>query len=246
MFTLDNVMKMRISQGVWITTRKAEVLTPTDEDFLWYMGYLGASNPEQLLNIIVFIVGKGFALRAGQEHRVLRSPPFNSQFRFLCDEDGEIFLRYSEDVGLKTNKGSLKHRKLEPKTVDMYASEYPECCPMRIILKYLSLLPKTCTCNAFYLQPRKKYFAKSWFVNKPAGVNKLRNVVRDICHAARLPGYYTNHSLRSTTATKLYHNNIDEQLIMEITGHRSLAVQSYKRTCGKQRKLASRCIFSKW
>jgi integrase len=37
-----------------------------------------------------------------------------------------------------------------------------------------------------------------------------------------LKGRYTNHSLRATTATRLYQAGVEEQLIMERTGHRSL------------------------
>ena len=40
-FTLDNVMKLRTSQGVGVTVRKAEVSTATDEDLLWSLGILG-------------------------------------------------------------------------------------------------------------------------------------------------------------------------------------------------------------
>ena len=61
---------------------------------------------------------------------------------------------------------------------------------------------------------------------------------------AGIPGFFSNHSLRSTCATSLYHANIGEQVIQEITRHRSLAVRSYKRTCYKQRQIASNCIFS--
>ena len=43
-------------------------------------------------------------------------------------------------------------------------------------------------------------------------------------------GFYTNHSLRATCATRLYENNVDEQLIMEQTGNNSNAVRKYKRT----------------
>ena len=57
-----------------------------------------------------------------------------------------------------------------------------------------------------------------------------------------LPGYYTNHSLRATAATRLYHANFDEQVIQEVTGHRSLAVHEYKRTCPQHRKIASMCV----
>ena len=59
-----------------------------------------------------------------------------------------------------------------------------------------------------------------------------------MCHDAGLPSFYSNDCLRSTSATKLYQNNIDEPLIQEITGHRSLAIHSHKRTSDKQHKMA--------
>ena len=103
-------------------------------------------------------------------------------------------------------------------------TDRPERCPLHVILWYLSLLLKTRTCQAFYLQPHKKFFGKAWFLNRPAGINKLWNVVGEMYKEAGLPGHYTNHSLHSTAAMKMYQNDLDEQLIMEITGHHSLAV----------------------
>ena len=211
---------------------------------MWSLGILGVSNPQQLLNTVVFSVSKGFALRAGKEHQALHGIPFNSQLKFLRDDDREYFLRYTEDIGLKTNKGGMKHKKVEVKCVDLYASDRPERCPLRVILWYLSLLPKTRTCTAFYLQLRRKFFKQSWYLNRPAGINKLRNVVADMCCEAGLPGHYTNHSLCSGSVTKMYQLDLDEQLIMEVTGHRSLAVSSYKCTSQRQRKATSKCIFS--
>ena len=61
-FTLDNTMKARVEAGIGLSVKQAEVLSSTDEDYLWSLGYLGASTPDQLLNTIVFCVGKGFAL----------------------------------------------------------------------------------------------------------------------------------------------------------------------------------------
>ena len=43
---------------------------------------------------------------------------------------------------------------------------------------------------------------------------------------------------------KLNRNDIAEQLIQEITGHRSLALRSYKCTCDQQYKDASNLVFS--
>ena len=174
---------------------------------------------------------------------MLRSIGFNSQFEWLRDESLDVyFLRYTEDIGLKTNKGGIKQQKLDPKIVDIFPIVGSYRCPVRIIGMYLSLLPENRTCNTFYLQPLRNYTPECWYEDRPVGVNKLQKVVKNLCEKGGLPGYYTNHSLRATAATRLYHNNCDEQVIQEITGHRSLAVRSYKRTCQGQRKLASNCV----
>ena len=53
-----------------------------------------------------------------------------------------------------------------------------------------------------------------------------------------IDGFYTNHSLQATTATHLFHYDVDEQLIMERTGHRLTdRVRSYKRLCMKQQQI---------
>ena len=61
-YTLDNLMKLRTLQGIGVSVKKAQVLTATDEDFLWSIGLLGTENPDTLLNTVVFRIGKGFAL----------------------------------------------------------------------------------------------------------------------------------------------------------------------------------------
>ena len=78
------------------------------------------------------------------------------------------------------------------------------------------------------------------YAAQPIGHDKLNGTVARICKAAGVPGFKTNHSLRATAATRLYHAGIDEQIIMETTGHRSLdGVRSYKRTSAQQRKSIS-------
>ena len=50
-------------------------------------------------------------------------------------------------------------------------------------------------------------------------------------------GFHTNYSLQATAATRLFQASVDEQLIMERTGHRTLErVQGYKRTSDNQRE----------
>ena len=114
-------MKLPTSQGVGLKVRKAKFMSHSEEDYLWNMGYLGVDNADKLLNTMVFILGKGSGLRAGKEYQCLRSPPFQSQFEFLHDSDGEIFIRFTEDIGLKTNKGGIKQCKVKPKEVQSIA-----------------------------------------------------------------------------------------------------------------------------
>ena len=74
-------------------------------------------------------------------------------------------------------------------------------------------------------------------------MNTLCNVVKDLCDKGGIPGYFTNHSLRASSCTRMYGNNVEEQIIQEISGHRSLAVRMYKRTSDAQRRKAGRAIF---
>ena len=129
-FTVDNTMKAHVHQGIDLSVRQADVLTATDEDLLWLLGFLGMSHPDQLLNTVIFCVDKGFALRVGKKHQALCGIPFSPQLQFMTDSDREIFLRYSKDVGMKTNKGGLKHHFVDTKTMDLYALTNPERCSL--------------------------------------------------------------------------------------------------------------------
>ena len=150
-------MKRRMSEGVGICVCKADIISYSDEQMLWSMGLLGTENPVQLLNTVVYLLGLYCALRAGKEHRSLRSIPYESQFTFLLDESGKMYFKYVEDLGLKTNKGGLRHRRYSPKIVDVYQVEDVRRCPVRILYKYMSLLPCGRKCKALYLQPKSKF-----------------------------------------------------------------------------------------
>ena len=86
-YTLDNVMKQRNSQLVGYGVRKAEVLSPIDQDILWSIGISGIDYPDQLLSTVVFTIGLSCTLTAGQEHRKLHSIPFRSQFSWHVGDD---------------------------------------------------------------------------------------------------------------------------------------------------------------
>ncbi len=82
-------------------------------------------------------------------------------------------------------------------------------------------------------------------MDSPIGVNTLRNTVKELYAEAGLEGFYSNHSLRSTAATRMYQARIDEQLVCEITGHRSNSVHSYKCTSDHLKRCASQVIMKK-
>ena len=63
-------------------------------------------------------------------------------------------------------------------------------------------------------------------------VKTSREHTREICERnvskCKYPWYYTKHSIRATTATKLFQEGVDEQLIMSRTGHRSVEGKLYE------------------
>ena len=73
-----------------------------------------------------------------------------------------------------------------------------------------------------YLTPISKPKENVWYKTIPIGINTLRSTVSKLCQKGSIDGYKTKQSLRVTAATRLFHESVDEQLIMERTGHRSI------------------------
>lgn len=234
---LDSEMKRLKRDGIRTRGRKADPITPEEEEVLWNKGILGDHNPEALLNAIFYLVGVSFALRSGSEHRALRHP--NCQISVVEPTGKRPYLHYREDSS-KNNPGGLKGRKIKPKEVVQYANVTNTArCPVRLFKLYNSLCPKDRR-EAFYLQPLKRPTKDRWYSINNLGHNPLNNMVKKMCAAAGLGGYRTNHSLRATAATRLFRAGIDEQLIMERTGHRSVdGVRNYKRTSEEQIQVLS-------
>ena len=153
------------------------------------------------------------------------------------------YLRYTEDVS-KNKPGGLKGRKTKPKVVLHHTNEHnPEHCFVALFKLYTKLCPSDRPKDAFYLQPLKKPSPECWFSPKAIGYNKLDATVARLCKDAGISGYQTNHSLRATTATRLYQAGVNEQLVMERMGHQSLdGVRSYKRTSTVQQESISNIL----
>ena len=148
---------------------------------------------------------------------------------------------YQEDPLQKTNQGGLTNKN-SSKTVYVYCASDRRRCPVRLFKKYVGLLPQTRSCRKLYLHCRKAPTPSTWFCDQPYGVNKIKSVVKEICKEGGLEGYFTNHSLRATCASRMYAKNVPEQIIKETTGHRSACVRVYKRTGDHLREAASKTL----
>lgn len=117
--------------------------------------------------------------------------------------------------------------------------------------KYLSLRPKCDNLTPFYLRALNNPKEDCWYTSQPIGRVTLSKVMtnvlgqlpdEDSCGLAVKPKC-TNHSLRVTTASGMFQNNCDEQLILDCTGHCSTAVRAYKRTSSKQLEDVSNILY---
>ena len=85
-----------------------------------------------------------------------------------------------------------------------------------------------------------------WFSKVLCGHNTLQKIVPELMKAAGISGYFTNHSLRASAATRLFEGGVDEQLIMSQTGHVSReGVRAYKQTTTKLSEVTSK-VATEW
>lgn len=107
-FTLENVIKACYSAEIGNSVKQTKFISFQNEDLVQECSILGSSNPLQLVQTAFYLIGIGCALKTGKEHHALRSIGRNSQFSFQVNTDG---VKCIEDLGNKTNKGGLKHKK---------------------------------------------------------------------------------------------------------------------------------------
>ena len=172
---------------------------------------------------------------------------FTTLSETLVENPGEkAYLTYVEDIS-KNRPGGLRGRNTKAKEVIHHANTHnPQRCFVRLFKLYQQLVPENRPDHAFYVQPLKKPTSDCWFSNKPLGHQTLAGTVARLCKQAGITGFKTNHSLRATAATQLYQSGVEEQLVMERTGHRSLdGVRHYKRTSDEQRETISDILNSK-
>ena len=231
--SLDARMKALTRIGVGTVKRQAQPVTPEMENTLWEKGIFSHETSKGLLNVVFWYTCKLFGLRAADEHKRLEV----SQFVVGDDETGH-FLRF---VGksCKNWQGGLNRRKVEAKDLKIYADpSLGSRCAVSCFEFYLSLIPSS---GQLYHKAIGDHPPR--FSSQIIGIHRLENIVKDFCTEAGFRGFFTNHSGKVTCATQLFKHNVDEQLIMRQTGHRSTdAVRMYKRPSAEHQPQVSRIL----
>ena len=182
--------------------KRAAVISEEHERLLWNKKLLSDAPPQQLINTMVFYIGLFFCFAQWAEHRNLRFQP--SQIELVEPDNERAYLKYTEDVS-KSNQGGITSRKKEPKQVVHYENiNNPERCLIRLHKLYTSKCPKDRPDGAFYLKPLSNPKLDCRSCKVPLEHNVLQQVVPNLFKAAGIPGHYTNHSLRVTSATRLF------------------------------------------
>ncbi len=240
--TLNNHMINLSKKGELWPKRKAKPLSVSQEEKMWNDGILGMSNPKQLVETLLYLLGMHFALRAKDEHKALQA---GVQLSIHNDsETGEKYLQYKESSS-KNYQGGLYDMHWEPKIGWAYENKKnPDRWVVNLYECYMSLHPTSANCSPdFYLRPLAHVnSAGVGYSCQPQGVHTIEKTVKNLCVWAGIVGRCTNHSLCATTATRLYQNNVDKQIICEHTGHSSEAVCSYKHPSTEQLKTVSNIL----
>ena len=170
-------------------------------------------------------------------------PDQKSQLSFVMNPKGKKCVLYQEDFVTKTQDGGLKDMRRDRKTVWIYPNENDvNCCPVRLLQKYISLCPEYHRKPNFYLQSPQKPTPMQWYGEQVVGKCTIAKVVQSLMKTAGIEGFFTNHSARHTGGTCLFRAGVQRKLIKESTGHTSDTVDKYQITSDEQRELMSKVI----
>ena len=244
---LDNVMKERALKNIGMVKKQACIISMEVESKLWQQGILGEDSPDKLRDTVLFLIGIHTGMRAGDEHYALRrhSPWKDSQITFKKNESGVRCAVYTEDAVTKTHDGGLKSMRKSKKVSWIYPSSEISRCPVRLIDKYMGLCPSVTDPNNkanFYLRSLSRTTPAQWYSNRPIGIHCLRKTVNELLKNSDLDGFFSNHSLRRTSTTRLFNAGVDRKLVKEFTGHTSDAVDQYQITSHHQREQISKIV----
>lgn len=185
---------------------------------------LAASNV-QILQEKVFFDLLYYTGRRGKEG--LRALNKNS-FAVKVTPEGKEYLVATTNEVTKKNQGdesSTAYAHLHNNPAIILEQEDSYRCPVNSYKHYIeSLNPKL---NDLFQRPNK---SKNGFDAMPLGKNQLGTMMKKISEAAGLSIIYTNHEIRSTTATAMHKQKFGLKDIQNVTKHKN--IQSLERYVG--------------
>ena len=240
--TLDVVSSTLHREGIGVQKKHAAVIEADHEKKFWEKALLGYSSPRILQRTVFFYVGMHFALRGVEEQYSLVPNQF---IRFPSDTtiyESHVYYEYTEFIS-KNNQHRYKDS-AKNKVVKAYAQIGSERCIVKLLDTYLAKLkPES---PFFYMRPLEKVphqHDKSWYTSQRVGINTLKGIIPKLSLEAGCDANYSNHSLRATSATRMFAAGIPEKLIADKTDHRSLkALRTYERTQPSMEKAIDRVI----
>ncbi|CAG2247964.1 unnamed protein product [Mytilus edulis] len=163
-------MKEVTATGLGIHKKRADAVSPQDEDTLWCKGVISLDSAEGLSYGVFYYNCKLFGFRGMDEHRDLEA----TQFEVVTDSvQKKKCLTFYGRIS-KNNQGGFFHRKIEPKKVIQWEDKNNPRDIVNLFSTYLSLIPKM---GPFYRRPIGKLglntTGKPKFSTQVVGVNKL-------------------------------------------------------------------------
>ena len=175
--TLDSLSSELHRGGVGATKNSAKVIELEHESLFWEKGLLGMSTPKILQRTVFFYVGLNFVLRGVQEQYDLIPSQFVRVPQDMQRYNESVYYEYREYIS-KNNQHRFKDINSKNKTVKAFALPGNDHCIVKLLDKYLSILPS----DALYFYMRAKDKASSnpsvsSFVNQRVGINILKNML---------------------------------------------------------------------
>lgn len=154
-------------------------------------------------------------------------------FTIETNAQGLQYVIETRNEATKKNQGNERkngqRRFSSDKNIMVEQPGHPNC-PIRSFKFYMSKLnPK---CERFFQKPNmhlKNAQKDRWYDNVPVGKNTINNWMSDICEiVGNLSQRYTNHNIRSTTATAMGDGNHPVQDIAQVLNQANVeSVKSY-------------------
>ena len=191
-------------------------LEPEDLQKLKTSGVFNCSLPLGLLRNVWFSVVLFWCRRGREGQRDLT----RESFVFAQDATGEEYLTMTHSEVSKNHPGGMQDSESFQHMGRLYKTN-DENDGYSALKFYLSKINPACEALFQYPKRNWKPTDEIWYENRPLGVNKLGDMMKDISTAASLSKIYTNHSVRATSITLWSNAGFTNRHIMQISGHRN-------------------------